>query len=274
MTTADVLRARFRKAHRLLAIRRFQSTLVLVACVALVVYIDPFGAARGGADKIRIAFVGDSTADGLWGGVSSLAPREPCLKEFELGRFGKNSTGLTRPDRFNWADGVQRIGENFKSQLYLMSLGINDQQSIVEGGTVILENSPDYRAKYKARVTAVLNSAIRNSTTSLLWVGLPTMRDAAADRNAREKNSLFAEAIVDFASPKVEFVEPWKANQAGEDKFASFAPDQSGRIVQIRSSDGLHFTPAGELLVAIYLWPKIVANLGKNGLRLPAACTS
>ena len=54
--------------------------------------------------KAKIAFVGDSTADGLWGGVTRLVPHDSCLKgNVELGRFAKNSTGLTRPDRFDWA---------------------------------------------------------------------------------------------------------------------------------------------------------------------------
>jgi hypothetical protein len=72
----------------------------------------------------------------------------------------------------------------------------------------------------------------------------------------------------------VEFVEPWKLGRSGEDRFASFGPDQNGKMIQIRTSDGLHFTSAGELLVAAYLWPKIVAILAKGGAKLAVACAS
>jgi hypothetical protein len=245
-----------------------------LACTGLAICLGPLASAHGeGEAKTKIAFVGDSTADGLWGGVTGLVPREACLKGFEFGRFAKNSTGLTRPDKFNWVDEVKRIGESFKPQLFVMSLGLNDLQSVVERGKVTLENSPDYPAKYKERVTAVLKSATA-SDRALLWIGLPAMRDAAADRNAREKNNYFAEAIAEFAVPAVEFVEPWKLSRSGEDKFASFGPDQSGKMIQIRASDGQHFTPAGELLVAAYLWPKIVAILAKSGAKLAEACAS
>jgi hypothetical protein len=245
-----------------------------LACAGLAICLGPLGSAHGEGDaKTRIAFVGDSTADGLWGGVTGLVPREACLKGFELGRFAKNSTGLTRPDKFNWADEVKRIGESFKPQLFVMSLGLNDLQSVVERGKVTLDNSPDYPARYKSRVTAVLKSATA-SGAALLWVGLPAMRDAASDRNAREKNNFFAEAITELAVPTVEFVEPWKLGRSGEDRFASFGPDQNGKMIQIRTSDGQHFTPAGELLVAAYLWPKIVAILAKGGAKLAVACAS
>jgi len=224
--------------------------------------------------KTKVAFVGDSTADGLWGGVTRLAPRDGCLKGgVELGRFAKNSTGLTRPDRFNWADEAKRIGESFKPQLFVMSLGLNDRQSVVDRGKVTLDTTPEYPAKYKERVAAVLKS-VAESKAALLWIGLPAMREAVSDRHARDKNKLFAEAVAEFGVETVQYVPPWRLNGSGEDKFASFGPDQTGKIIQIRASDGQHFTPAGELLVAAYLLPKISASLVKSGAKVGDACAS
>ena len=224
--------------------------------------------------KSKVAFVGDSTADGLWGGFSALVPRNSCLKGgFDLGRFAKNSTGLTRPDKFSWPDEAKRIGDSYKPALFVMSLGLNDRQSVVVGGRVTLETSPDYPAKYKERVAAFLKSAAA-SGASLLWVGLPAMRDAAPDRDAREKNKMFAEAIAEFGDPMLQYVAPWRLNTTGEDKFASYGPDQTGKIIQIRASDGEHFTPAGEMLVAAYLLPKMTAILSARGAKLGDACAS
>src|SRR5690349_21540956 len=75
--------------------------------------------------KVKIAFIGDSTGDGLWGGMTQLAGRTACLKTtIDLGRFGKNSTGLTRPDRLDWVKETQRVGETYKPTLFMMSLGL------------------------------------------------------------------------------------------------------------------------------------------------------
>jgi hypothetical protein len=63
-------------------------------------------------------------------------------------------------------------------------------------------------------------------------------------------------------------------NNTDEDKFASYGPDGTGKIIQIRASDGEHFTPAGELLVAAYVLPKISASLVKSGAKLGEACAS
>jgi hypothetical protein len=247
--------------------------LILLGVPRLALAQDQVAPARADA-KVKVAFVGDSMADGLWGGISRLVPRDSCLKgNVELGRFAKNSTGLTRPERFNWADEVKRIGESFKPNLFMMTLGLNDRQSVVMGGRVTLETSPDYPARYKERVTAVLKSAA-GAKAALLWVGLPAMRDAAPDKDAREKNKLFAEAIAEFGEASLQYVPPWRLNEAGEDKFASFGPDSTGKMTQIRASDGEHFTPAGELLVAAYLLPKMIASLLGIGAKPGEGCAS
>jgi len=238
----------------------------VLAILALAIGIA--GDADAQVEKARIAFVGDSTSDGLWGGMSQLVSRDACLKaSVELGRYAKNSTGLTRPDRFDWAQEVRKVGESFKPKLFVMSLGLNDRQSVVEKGQITLENSPFYPDKYKERVTAVLRN-VTPSNAALLWVGLAAMRAAAADKDAREKNRLFEEAIRSFGVATMRYVEPWRLNPLGPDTFASYGPDHNGKMIQLRASDGEHFTPAGDLVVAAYLLPKITATLAVDGVAL------
>ena len=256
-----------RKDRRPLSRRTGLALLPVVACIALMLGLVPQARPQS-QPKVKIAFVGDSTADGLWGGMMSLGVHNACVKtSLELGRFAKNSTGLTRPDRYDWVPEVRRIGESFRPQLFMMSLGLNDRQSVVEKGHITMENSEGYPAKYKERITAVLASAAA-SKARLLWVGLPAMRGAPADKDAREKNRLFAEAIAEFGVANIKFIKPWHLGNGDDDKFQSYGPDQNGRMIQIRASDGEHFTPAGDLVVAAYLLPQILASLVEDGTRI------
>src|ERR1700694_643418 len=134
-----------RPPRRRLSVRgRSVRASLAVACAARLLSCGVIRSAHSQGEKAKIAFVGDSTADGLWGGLTSLVPREACLKNYiEPGRFAKNSTGLTRPNKFNWVDEVKRIGDSFKPQLFVMSLGLNDRQSVVEHGRGTFENSPE-----------------------------------------------------------------------------------------------------------------------------------
>jgi uncharacterized protein len=236
------------------------------AIVLVLAAVAPRPAAAQGAGKARVAFVGDSLSDGYWEGFTVLAGRDACVREgLELGRFAKNSTGLTRPDRLDWAVELRHVADSFRPHVFVMSAGLNDRQSVVEHGQVTLDNTPEYEGKYKERITAVLAQAAA-AKAALLWIGLPAMRAAATDKDARDKNRLYAEAIAAFGDPDLQYVEPWKLNGAGPDAFASYGPDQSGRMVQLRTSDGEHFTVAGEAITAVYLLPKILASVAGHGI--------
>jgi uncharacterized protein len=199
--------------------------------------------------KALIAFIGDSMAEEYWDGLMQLVERDSCLKShLELKRFSKISTGLMRPHYFDWAAEVRRIGARYKPQLFMITIGANDV---------------GYDDKYSTRILAVLESAVATQA-GLLWIGLPAMRAIARDRDAREKNKLFEQTITAFGVANVRYVEPWKLRNSDEDKFASYGPDHNGRLVQIRSPDGTHFTSAGGLITASYLLPKIVLALAEG----------
>jgi hypothetical protein len=106
----------------------------------------------------------------------------------------------------------------------------------------------------------------------VLLVGLPIVRDGTENADLQGKNRMFLEAVAKLGAPHVQYVEPWRLKREGADAFASYGPDRNGRTVQIRTSDGEHFTVAGEDLVAAYLYPKIVAAFEEMGLRLDRAC--
>jgi hypothetical protein len=169
---------------------------------------------------------------------------------------------------------VRRIGETFRPDLFVLSIGLNDRQSIVDGnGARTAWGAPDWTDKYRSLVVELLTNAAA-SKAGVLLVGLPIVRDSAENADLQGKNKMFAEAVAKIGAPNVQYVEPWRLKPAGVDAFASYGPDRNGRTVQIRTSDGEHFTVAGEDLVAAYLYPRIVAVFEQMGRRLDRACAS
>src|ERR1700674_603576 len=79
------------------------------------------------AEPKRIAFIGDSMADGLWSRFLRLTIRDACLREeLDLKREAKISTGLTRPDKFSWPEQARRLGASLKPHVFLGSLCPHD----------------------------------------------------------------------------------------------------------------------------------------------------
>jgi hypothetical protein len=247
---------------------RMKSLLWLAALAgALALAAAPAPARAEG--KIRIALVGDSSADGLWGGLTRIVTRDACLgAAVELLRLAKNGTGLTRPDKMDWAAEAGRIAEKEKPALFVISLGLNDRQSVVIGGQVTALDSAEYGNRYGVRVGDMIKAAA-GSGAGVIWVGLAAMREAPANADALVKNKLFAAAA---ETAGAQYIDRRKFALVGGETFNSYGPDRSGAMIQIRQADGVHFTPAGEDMVAAELLPRILGTLRQRNVPGAAAC--
>jgi len=260
---------------------RFVAALTCCAAVAALpgaalAGTDPAPTDKGGAKVVsKIAFAGDSIVDNYWEGILRVISANPCLKSsVDLGRFAHNGTGLTRGDKLFWPREVRKIGDTFKPDLFVLSIGLNDRQSIVDGnGARTVWGAPGWTDKYRAMIAEFLNGAAA-SKAAVLLVGLPIVRDSAENTDLQGKNKMFADAVAAMGVPDVQYVTPWRLKSEGADVFASYGSDRNGRTVQIRTTDGEHFTVAGEDLVAAYLYPKIVAALDQRGMPFRRACAN
>jgi hypothetical protein len=225
------------------------------------------------SDEVRIALFGDSMIDGIWGGLLRAVQKENCAQGgIKLGRYGMIGTGLTRADKYDWTEEAKKILTSFQPELVLVSLGLNDRQALVSSTKERIEfNAPEWTARYKEAATTFIKAA-GAAPAGLLWVGLPSMRDPAAQADAREKNRIFAEAVQAGHDPRIKYIEPWRLTGSGEDAFQPYGPDASGSRIQIRASDGIHFTTAGYDMVTAYLLPKIIAHLKANNVEIAYPC--
>src|ERR1700719_4766766 len=247
--------------------------------LSLPLFPPPCGAAAAaGAEapgKIRIAFAGDSIVDNYWSGIERIVDGNPCLTNtVELGRFARSGTGLPRGDRVYWPRESRRIGDVFRPTLSVVSIGLNDRQFIVDGsGARTAWGGPDWTDKSRHEVLEFLKAAVATKAV-VLMIGMPAMREAIDNADIDGKNAMFAEAVAALGDPNLRYVEPWRLHAAGPETFASYGPDKSGRLVQIRTPDGQHFTVAGEDLAAGYLFPKIVEALDAAGKNLDQCLTN
>ena len=229
-------------------------------------------AATEPAAPLQIAFVGDSMADGLWGALFRRLGKDKCLAErVKLIRKAKNGTGLTRLDQYNWIDEVASLTEDPGVDLFVGTFGINDRQPIVERDKTRTDfGGPAFDARYKAVVADTVRHALAKGG-SMLVVGLPVMLDDDANSDATAKNKLFAAGVADVGSPRAAFVPPW-TSQAAPDEYKPFLPNAKNAMVQVRATDGVHFTTAGYDMVMEAIYPAILGSLKQRGRDLESEC--
>jgi hypothetical protein len=195
-----------------------------------------------GEKRLRVVVVGDSLA----AGVGFYAER--VFKPFfvEVVKQGRISTGLARPDYFNWPGQMQLIVDRYRPDLSIVMLGENDNQHLQawNGDLVSAYGSETWEAEYERRVEQFARTATSRKG-HVIWVGLPIVRDHARWPISQRLNRIY-EDVADRL-PNVAFVDTSDRFSKDGD-YAAYHRDE-GVVRLIRAADGIHFTPDGYTLL-------------------------
>jgi hypothetical protein len=202
---------------------------------------DPPSPAKPGGDRpvARVLIVGASTIQ-FHLGVElerALRARHPAL---EIERLGKLSTGLTRPDVFDWPARLRELSGRFSPDLVVANFGGNDGQSMeLEGRRLARFGTPDWDRAYRARVAEVVKIA-RDTGARILMLGMPTTRDDVLTRRMARINGLTEEAT---RAAGGDFLSTWDIGASGGRFQDVIVVD--GVALHSRLADGKHFSRSG-----------------------------
>ncbi len=218
----------------------------------------------------RVLIAGDST---ILEGFGVALQRE--LKKHDgisVFREGTYSSGLSRPDYFDWQPYLAGLVKKHRPDLLVISLGANDPQDILdEKRKRHHAMSEGWNAIYADRTRALL--AIPGALgIPTIWVGLPVMEKEGYGRKIANINKVVADVCGSL--PLCRFVDTWEvlADEAGA--YRTYQEDAEGRPVRIRAKDGIHLTEAGGRALTQYFlgavqpylqWPWERPETGPDG---------
>jgi hypothetical protein len=191
------------------------------------------------AHPLRVLIVGDSLGIDLGGplqnDLSNTGVVDPILD-------GRESTGLTRPDYFNWPVELASDLQSDHPQVVVIMMGANDPQDF-PGPPDIPYSSPKWKPLYARRVATFMQIAASTGAT-VIWVGLPPMQNRALSAEMAALDSVDQhEAAVQ--KPRVDFITTWKLLGTSKGAYTPFITNGAGQVVTVRTPDGIHLTPDG-----------------------------
>jgi hypothetical protein len=214
--------------------------------------------------KVTIAVVGDSLADGIWGGIYRKLYRD---KRFSVYRGAKNSIGFGGGDLL---DTLDRAFEAGPVDAVVMMIGANDRRGIytTDGKLEAAYKSPQWPAAYRARVDKFMDTATGH-LVPLVWVLLPVMREDGADTDSKQINDIVCSAADSHALVATVPTRPLTLDPEG--KYAAYLKDAKGHQRLVRDSDGIHFTDYGYDMIANQVLAKLNDVSSKIGSATSAA---
>ena len=191
------------------------------------------------SNKLRVAVIGDSLSQGLGPAIERWM-NPSVVRVLSLGR---QSTGLSREDYFNWQAGMRQIVEEFRPDLVFVMLGSNDAQAqISRDGTSIPVGSAEWLEGYRERAANLLREATR-AGTHVVWVGIPIVEERQRWDFYRRVNDIYRDTA--SADPLGTYVDTWTPFEGRDGGYTAFVRNERGDLVEVRASDGVHFTPSG-----------------------------
>lgn len=179
----------------------------------------------------------------------ALADRAARTKKAEVEVDFRFSTGLSRPDYFNWPAHLRRIRDEMDPEVFVVVFGANDAQNLAVDGKVLAFGTPEWDAEYSRRIADVMDLLVAGGRT-VLWIGQPVMRSPDFDARMAALNELYhAQAR---QRKGVSFIPTRELFSPDDGRYEPYLTDAEGQRVLMRQQDGVHLTRAGgERLAAV-----------------------
>ena len=216
-------------------------------------------------DPATVFIVGDSDA-GTFGPYLQTLLDGTGVVETQLDY--KVSSGLARPDFFDWPAEIDRKLPEVNPDIVVATFGGNDAQGLaVAGGEFVVgdpvANEAEWTEEYQQRVGAVMDQLTEGGRT-LIWVGIPN--DDNPDVTARMAIQDQAAKAAAAERPEVIFIDTWKRFSGRDGGWAEFVIDpRDGEGKDVRADDGFHLNQTGAEILAIDIAQAIRDTLRAQG---------
>lgn len=221
----------------------------------------PRSVRAGGTDPILL--VGGSAIAGALG-----LYLEQRLEKggFDVHRKAKSSSGLARPDFYDWPKQGSTLYRTVKPGAAIVLFGGNDGQGLFMGKNAsnpwIRWGEPGWVDEYSRRVRA-LADAVAPGGEPLFWLGMPVVRPPKLRARVERMNEIYRDAMSKRANRH--FVDLWRVLANRDGTYTKFLQVGKKRV-QVRADDGVHLSRAGANVVVDHVAPLVSDRLqGKVG---------
>lgn len=220
--------------------------------VAPPVSVEESGLTQAPPMRYRIMLVGDSLMEDLGPRTHKAFNRRKGL-DFVVS--AKYSTGLCRPDFFNWPNHMREQVSKRRPDLVIFFIGANDGLSVKEGKRLVPTGGQAWREAYGRKMDELISIA-RDAGAEVIWVELPAV--GGRYNKLLHETQIAQREFCESRGIATLQTDPLLSGVWG--KFEIFGT-YKGKTVRLRRTDDTHLTPDGNMKVLEALQPMIEQRL-------------
>ncbi len=207
----------------------------------------------------RILIIGDSILAGSLGRSLEQVFRRDY--GYEVLRQGKVSSGLARPDFYNWEREAQRLVAKFQPHATVVMFGSNDPQGLYMGQNQwIAWRQSGWRQEYTRRINTLCD-ILAPEGQPVVWIGVPVMRSPTFRARVQHINAIYHNTFSNRSNAL--FIDIWHALADNQGRYAEtlyVTTNANGQgqphrqKIRVRAKDGIHLTSAGAGILKNYVF--------------------
>jgi len=199
---------------------------------------------------MKVLLIGDSMLNVGFGDI--LKARLIAKGKIEVTYFGKNSTGLSRQDYFDWFAKLESLCKGKKYHLIVLMIGANDAQGFSKDGKVYNYGTPEWIDSYRSK-TNLFAAMMSKYSHRFYWLGMPPMLMSKFDAKMKTLSKIYSEETVKFPNGSYIATTPILGDSKGG--YTAYGT-VNGKKVLLRGNDGIHFANGGGELLTIAVLEK------------------
>src|SRR4051794_20028695 len=165
----------------------------------------------------------------------------------------KVSSGLADQGIRDWPEHAQEKMASDDPDAVVFIIGTNDSP-IVNTYDANGDGKPDWEKDYREKIDRMMETFVGGKRhRTVFWLGPPTLGDSTLDRGTEKLGPVMEEEARKFA-PDVVYVDTYRLFEGSDGGYSSDIPDATGEVVQMRISDGVHFTVDGAQYLGDVVW--------------------
>ena len=187
----------------------------------------------------RVLLVGDSMIAGALGLYLERGLRDE--HGYVTHRRGKTSSGLARPDFFDWIEEAQRQNEEFPEADAAIAMFGGAQGLRMPERKWIRWHEPGWSEEYARRVNAFAD-AIAPNNRQMFFIGMPVMGRERLHARVQRINTIYrAEMAI---RPNAKFIDIWRVLSDERGEYTDRVKID-GKRRRVRAGDGVHLNQTG-----------------------------
>jgi len=197
------------------------------------------------SQPLRIRVFGDSQGFDLGDVLKSTVAANPLIHaDFDA----KVSTGLARPDFYNWPARMQENLVREDADVIVIMIGANDDQNLMDitGNRVAVKGSPEWAEEYRRRVAGVMD-LLNNNRRKVVWIGEPLVARPELNQTLQMINGIVSSEA--SQRPWVTLVDTTKLLAGPNGEYVDYLTQPGKPAIRCRAADGVHLTPGCDKLV-------------------------